>query len=206
MVRFRGNRNRIARRFGVNIFGRIRNPLIHKPHPPGMHGARRRKKSDYGLMLEEKQKLKAVYGMIGERQLVTYFKKAVKVKGNTPLILAQSLECRLDTVVYRLKFASTIFAAQQLVSHGHILVNGKKVDRRNFTVRPGMVISIKEGSRKMRPIVESLENPHLSVPEYMALDKDHFSGQIMELPSLEQLPWPIEINLPEVCDFLAHSN
>jgi small subunit ribosomal protein S4 len=206
MARFRGNTNRIARRFGVNIFGKTRNPLLHKPHPPGMHGARRKKKSDYGLMLEEKQKLKAIYGMLAEKQLVTYFKKASKMKGNTALLLAQMLECRLDTIVYRLKLAATIFGAQQLVSHGHILVNGKKVDRRNFQVKPGMVVSVKEGSQKMKPILASVDSPNLNVPEYLSLDKDKLSGQIMEMPSVEQMPWPIEINLPEVCDFIAHAN
>src|SRR2546421_12665594 len=103
MARFIGNKNRIARRFGTNIFGRRSNPLLHKPNPPGMHGARRRKKSDYGVQLEEKQKLKAIYGMLSEKQLVNYFKKAAANKGSTADVLAEMLECRLDNVVYRLK-------------------------------------------------------------------------------------------------------
>jgi len=204
MARYTGNRNRIARRFGVNIFGRARNPLIHKPNPPGVHGARRRKKSDYGLQLEEKQKLKAIYGMISERQLVNYYKKALGLKGNTATHLAEMLECRLDNIVYRLKFANTIFGAHQLVSHGHILVDGKKVDRRSFQVRPGMMISIKEKSRKMKAINEALETAR-DVPEYLTLEKSNYSGQLVSMPAPEQLPWPIEINLPEVCDFLAHT-
>lgn len=206
MSRYTGNRNRIARRFGVNIFGRARNPLIHKPNPPGVHGARRRKKSDYGLQLEEKQKLKAVYGMISEKQLVNYYKKALKLKGNTPLHLAEMLECRLDNVVYRLKLASTIFGAHQLVAHGHILVDGKKVDIRSFQVKPGMVVSVKEKSQKMKAINESLDNSMRDVPEYLGLDRNKFSGQLLAMPTLEQIQWPIEINLPEVCDFLDHTN
>lgn len=205
MVRYTGNKNRIARRFGINIFGRSRNPLLHKQNPPGMHGARRRKKSDYGLMVEEKQKLKAVYGMISEKQLVNYFKKAHSMKGNTATLLAEMLECRLDNIVYRLKFAPTIFAAQQLVSHGHILVDGKKVDRRSFNVRPGMVISIKEGSRTHKQIVEAIDSGSRNVPEYLTTDPANFSGQLMAKPAQEQMPWPIEINLHEICDFLAHS-
>lgn len=205
MARYIGNKNRIARRFGVNIFGRARNPLIHKPNPPGMHGARRRKKSDYGVQLEEKQKLKALYGMLSEKQLVGYFKKALHLSGNTANHLAEMLECRLDTVVYRLKLASTIFGAHQLVSHGHILVNGKKVDRRSFQVRPGMVISVKEKSRKVKAISEALDNPSKNVPEYLSLDRDNFSGTLMAAPLPEQLPWPIEVSLPEICDFLAHT-
>lgn len=206
MARYTGKKNRIARRFGVNIFGRLRNPLIHKPNPPGMHGARRRKKSDFGMSLEEKQKLKAIYGMISEKQLHRYYQEAVRRQANTAVLLAQFLECRLDNIVYRLKFASTIFGAQQLVSHGHILVNGKKVDRRSFQVQPGMVISIKEKSRKMKSIAEALESPMRSLPDYISLDKEHFSGQLMANPVPEQMPWPIELSLHEICDFLAHSN
>lgn len=205
MARYTGKKNRIARRFGVNIFGRVRNPLIHKQNPPGMHGARRRKKSDYGLSLEEKQKLKAVYGMLSEKQLVRYYKEAVRRQENTATQLAEFLECRLDNIVYRLKFASTIFGAQQLVSHGHILVNGKKVDRRSFQVRPGMIISLKEKSRKMKVINDSLGSPMHTVPEYLQLNKEQFSGQLMARPLPEQMPWPIEIRLHEICDFLAHS-
>lgn len=203
-MRYTGKKNRIARRFGVNIFGKKRNPLLHKPYPPGVHGARRRKKSDYGLQLEEKQKLKAIYGMITEKQLVLYYKKAHQIEGNTANYLAQLLETRLDIVVYRLKFGGSIFAAQQLVNHGHILVDGKKVDIRSFRVRPGMVISIKEKSRKMMAINEALESP-LELPEYLTLDKGNYSGSLATLPQVEQMPWTIEINLSEVCDFLAHT-
>ncbi|PJD96999.1 MAG: 30S ribosomal protein S4 [Parachlamydia sp.] len=205
MAHYTGKKNRIARRFGANVFGRARNPLLHKPNPPGMHGARRRKKSDFGVQLEEKQKLKAIYGMISEKQLINYFKKAVKLEANTAQILAQMLECRLDVVVHRLKFGSTIFAAQQLVSHGHILVNGKKVDRRSFQVSPGMVISVREKSRGIKAIQEAQDSGMRSVPEYLSVDKENFSGQLLEYPSYEQMPWPIEIRLPEICDFLAHT-
>jgi small subunit ribosomal protein S4 len=205
MARYIGKKNRIARRFGVNIFGRVRNPLLHKQNPPGAHGARRKKKSDFGLMLEEKQKLKAIYGMLSEKQLVRYFKKALRQQGNTAELLAEMLECRLDVVVYRLKFASTIFAAHQLVAHGHILVNGKKVDRRSFFVRPGMTISIKEKSRNMAAIANAMESSSRNIPDYFTVDNSSYSGQLLAKPHPEQMPWPIEIKLPEICDFLAHT-
>lgn len=205
MARYTGSKNRIARRFGANIFGRARNPLLHKANPPGVHGARRRKKSDYGLQLEEKQKLKAIYGMISEKQLVSYYKKATSLSGSTTNHLAEFLECRLDNIVYRLKFASTIFGAHQLISHGHILVNGKKVDRRSFQVEPGMIISVREKSRSNKAIIASLDNPAHTVPEYLNLDQSTFSGQLLAKPTPEQMPWPIEISLPVICDFLAHS-
>src|SRR3990170_3811352 len=103
MARYTGPKNRIARRFGVNIFGRARNPLLHKPNPPGMHGGKRKKKSDYGLQLDEQQRLRASYGMISRKQTVRYFKKAAASKESTPLAFIRHFECRLDTVVYRLK-------------------------------------------------------------------------------------------------------
>ena len=205
MVRFTGKKNRIARRFGVNIFGRSRNPLLHKPNPPGQHGARRRKKSDYGRMLDEKQKLKACYGMLTEKQLVKYFKQAQKLKGNTPQLLTQMLESRLDIVVYRLKLAPSLFSAQQLVAHGHVLINGKKVDIRSFQVEPGMVVSIKEKSRTMKIVAEAVDGPHRTVPAYLSCDTSAFSGQFVSRPTLEEIPLPVDLNIAEICDFLAHS-
>lgn len=204
MSRYTGPKNRIARRFGANIFGRLRNPLIHKPNPPGVHGARRRKKSDYGVQLEEKQKLKAVYGMISEGQLVKYFKKAA-TKGHTAQNLIAYLECRLDNIVYKMKLAPTIFAAQQLVSHGHILVDGKKVDRRSFQVAPGMKVSIKEKASKIPAVVQSLSNSNLSLPEYLSFDAKKLEGELSKLPELDQVSFPVTINIPVICDFLAHT-
>lgn len=205
MVRYTGPKNRVARRFGANIFGKARNPLLHKPNPPGMHGSKRKKKSDYGLQLEEQQKLKAVYGMLTTTQVVRYYKEASKSKGNTPTIFIERLECRLDNMVYRLKLAPTIFAAQQLVSHGHILVNGKKVDRRSFFVRPGMTISVKEKSQKNDKIQKSIVSSG-NVPEYLTLDSSTFSGQLIIAPAIDQVPFPIPINVPLICEFLAHNN
>ncbi len=205
MTRYRGAKNRIARKFGINIFGRTKNPLAHKPHAPGMHGTKRKKQSDYGLQLHEKQKLKAVYGMISEAQLRKYFTEASRRHQETPELLMQMLECRLDVVVFRLRFASTIFAAQQLVSHGHVMVNGKKVTIRSFQVRPGMVISIKEKSKNCKAVVESIKNANRSVPEYMECNEGDLSGKLLVLPTIASISLPIDINIPMVCDFIAHS-
>ena len=205
MSRYTGAKNRIARRFGVNIFGKARNPLLHKPNPPGVHGAKRKKVSDYGLQLNEKQKLKAVYGMLREKQLVRYYKQAFKKQGNTADILLLLLECRLDNMVYRLGLAPTIFAAHQLVAHGHIHVNGKKVDVRSFQVKPGMTISIKEKSRKLKAINHTLDTTKVELPSYCSFDKENFSGQLLSQPLAEDVSLPVEINVPEICDFLAHT-
>ncbi|MBS0621217.1 MAG: 30S ribosomal protein S4 [Verrucomicrobia bacterium] len=206
MVRYTGPKNRIARRFGANIFGRVRNPLIHKPNPPGVHGAKRKKKSDYGVQLEEQQKLKAVYGMLSQAQLVRYFKEAVRSKENTPAAFIERLECRLDNIVYRLKLAPTIFAAQQLVAHGHVLVNGKKVDRRSFYVRPGMVVSIRTKSQSMPIVKQSVENTVQGLPEYVSSDPATFSGKLLSSPGVDQIPFPLPINVPLICEFLAHNS
>ena len=206
MARYRGPKNRIARRFAANIFGKARNPMLHKQNPPGMHGAKRKKKSEYGLQLEERQKLKAVYGMISHKQLVNAYKKALLRKGNTSQLFLEQLECRLDNVVYRLRFASSIFAAQQLVSHGHIQVNGKKVDRRSFQVVPGMVISVKPASRQLKAILMAQEYASREIPEYLTLESDKHSGALIASPQPEQVPIPIPINIPLVCEFISHTS
>lgn len=206
MARYRGPKNRIARKYAANIFGKARNPMLHKQNPPGMHGAKRKKKSDFGLQLDERQKLKAVYGMLSQKQLVNAYKRALGRKGHTPTIFIEQLECRLDNVVYRLRLASTIFAAQQLVSHGHVMVNGKKVDRRSFLVKPGMTVSIKESSKKMKPVIEAQENLSREIPEYLSVDADKFSGQLVSNPELDQIPFPLPINVPLVCEFISHTS
>jgi small subunit ribosomal protein S4 len=206
MARYTGPKNRIARRFGANIFGRMRNPLLHKANPPGQHGAKKKKKSDYGMQLDEQQKLKALYGMLSRNQLVRYYQEAARIKENTNTAFIQQLECRLDNIVYRLKFASTIFGAQQLVSHGHILVDGKKVDRRSFQVRPGMVVSVKTKSQNMPVVKQSVESGARTVPDYLSLDPVKFSGKLEALPSPEQIPHSLPINVPMICEFLAHTS
>jgi small subunit ribosomal protein S4 len=205
MARYTGPKNRIARRFGMNVFGRLRNPLLHKPNPPGMHGAKRKKKSDYGIQLDEQQKLRAMYGMIGQKQLVNYYKFALRMKTATPQAFMQNLECRLDNIVYRLKLAPTIFSAQQLVSHGHIQVNGKKVDRRSFQVKPGMTISVKPKSQEIAIVKQAIESPR-EIPGYLSQDPAKFSGQLMVLPEIDQIPLVLPVNVPLICEFLSHTN
>ncbi|KPK32457.1 MAG: 30S ribosomal protein S4 [Chlamydiae bacterium SM23_39] len=206
MVRYTGPKNRIARKFSVNIFNRAKNPLLHKSNPPGMHGAKRKKKSDYGNQLLEKQKLKAAYGMLSDKQLLISYNRAIKQKGDKTETLLTILECRLDNIVYRLRFAPTIFAAHQLVSHGHIKVDGKKIDIRSFSVKPGMVISIKEKSKKIKHILASIGNTAREIPEYLSLNEDKTSGSLISLPTAEQIPLPLVINVHLVCEFLSHTH
>lgn len=204
MARYTGPKNRIARKFGVNIFGRARNPLLHKPNPPGVHGAKRKKKSDYGMQLEEQQKLRASYGMISRKTTIKYFKKASASPDETPLAFIRHFESRLDVMVYRLKLAPTIFAAQQLVAHGHVMVNGKKVDIRSYQVKPGQVVSIKAKSQNMTIIKHSLESVR-DVPEYLTQDTAKFAGEMTVAPELDQIPFALPVNVPLICEFLSHT-
>ena len=205
MVRYTGPKNRIARRFGANIFGKKRNPLAHKVNPPGQHGAKRKKKSDYGIQLEEKQKLRAVYGMLPNKTIIRYYREAVNQEGNTQDLFMQKIEMRLDVVVYRLKFALTPFHAQQLVSHGHILVDGKRVDIRSFQVKEGMTVSVSEKGKKNLLITEALERSSVDVPEYLSLDGPGMNGKMLIKPHMDQIPLSIPINIAVVCEFLAYT-
>lgn len=207
MARYTGPKNRIARRFGANIFGRSRNPLLHKPNPPGMHGAKRRKKSEYALQLEEMQKLRAFYGMLSRSQLLRYYREAIQKSGNTQEYLAQLLETRLDAIVQRLYLSKTPFQAHQLVSHGHIRVNGKKVDIRSFHVKPGMQISLKDRAKEF-PFVK--QNQELLInhelPSYLSWNPSTMSGELVTMPGVDQIPFTLPINISLVCEFLSRAS
>ena len=187
MARYTGNRNRIARRFGVNIFGRARNPLLHKPNPPGMHGARRKKKSDYGLQLEEKQKLKAVYGMLSEKQLVNAYKKALRLEGNTAALLAEMLECRLDNVVFRAGFAKSRDMARQLVSHKSITVNGQSVNIPSYLVKTGDVVAVREKAKKQVRVQEAFKlADSIGLPGWVSVDGTKLEGVFKKSPDRDE--------------------
>lgn len=207
MARYTGPKNRIARRFGANIFGRLRNPLLHKPNPPGMHGAKRRKKSEYALQLEEMQKLRAFYGMLSRSQLLRYYREAIQKSGNTQEYLAQLLETRLDAVVQRLYLGKTPFQAHQLVSHGHIKVNGKKVDIRSFHVKPGMEISLKDRAKEFTFVKQNQElliNHEL--PTYLSWNPSTMTGELVSMPGVDQIPFTLPINISLVCEFLSRAS
>ncbi|MCH9611966.1 MAG: 30S ribosomal protein S4 [Chlamydiia bacterium] len=206
MARYTGPKNRIARKFGCNIFGRSRNPLLHKQHPPGMHGARRKKSSDYGLQLAEKQKLVAAFGMISLSQLLKYYRNAVRLNESTPTALMRQLECRLDVFVYRSGFASTIFQAQQLVSHGHVQVNGKKLDIRSYQVKVGDAVSIRPKSQNLKIVTDAITQSSANeTPEYMTVDHKGFKSTLECQPEVDNIPLPCPIKISSVCEFLAHT-
>ena len=188
MSRYTGPRFKILRRFGIALPGLTRKTVAEGVNPPGEHGAgHRRKASEYREHLDEKQKVRLNYG-ISERQLVNYMKAAINSKLDTGLRLIQLLEGRLDNFVFRAGFAPTIPAARQLVNHGHILVNGRKVDIPSFQVRRDDVISLTEKAKKMSVIQESLAAPSLAIPSYMEFDKDKMTAKMTESPAREDVP------------------
>ena len=191
MARYTGPKTRIARKFGEAIFGADK-VLSKKNYPPGQHGNnRRRKTSEYGVMLAEKQKAKYTYGVL-EKQFRNMFEKAASMNGITGEILLQSLECRLDNVVFRLGIAPTRAAARQLVGHKHITVDGKVVNIPSYLVKAGDVIEIKESKKniqRMKDIVEVAGGR--IVPEWLDIDAEKLQGTVKELPSREQIDVPV---------------
>jgi small subunit ribosomal protein S4 len=207
MGRYIGPWVRIDRKLGAVVSGKKSAPKIlsRRNFPPGQHGrvkGRKRKLTEYGLRLMEKQKLKFLYGGIREKQFKKYFDMASKSKGNTGQVLLQLLERRLDNVVYRLGFASTRGQARQFVVHGHILVNGKKLNIPSYLVSAGDIIEVKPSSRDIPQIKENLENiDPRSVPVWLQLDKENFRGKVLDLPKDVQLEVPI--NLQYIIEFYS---
>lgn len=186
MARYTGPRSKVSRRFGIPIFGEDK-ALEKRPYPPGVHGARRRKLSDYAVALGEKQKLKFMYGVL-EKQFRRYFEQAQRKRGVTGETLLQLLECRLDNIVYRLGFATTRRYARQAVTHGHILVNGQRVNIPSYSCREGDVIEVRNVPKSRQIAVHSLEASQLNpVPEWLALDRDHFKGTVSRIPTREEI-------------------
>ena len=195
---------KINRRLGVNLWGRAKSPL-NKGHenPPGQHGQRRKKPSDFGTQLMAKQKLKGYYGNIGEKQFRKLYDEAVRRRGDTSENLIELLERRLDAVVYRMKFAPTPFAARQVVNHGHVQVNGRRVNIASFQVKDNDVISIKEKSRDMALILEAAQSNERDIPEYLSVDHKEMKGSFVRAPKLPDVPYPVQMEPNLVVEFYS---
>ena len=188
MARYTGPKDKISRRFGIPIFGATK-ALEHKNYPPGMHGPKgsRRKQTDYSIALAEKQKLRYQYGLL-ERQFRRYFKTALTRRGVTGETLLQLLESRLDNIVFRLGFANSRSAARQMVNHGHVQVNGRKVDISSYNVKPGDTVTVKDkpGSRSLA--ARNLELTQISPgPDWLTLNKEQYSGVVARIPSRDEI-------------------
>ncbi len=193
---------KIARRLGVNLWGRAKAP--NTDHGPGQHGQRRNKKlSDFGLQLQAKQKLKGYYGNITERQFRKIYTEAARRRGDTGENLVELLERRLDAVVYRLKFAVTPFQARQMVSHGHVRVNGKKVDIASYVVDNGDTIEVKAKSRELQQVMDAQASNERNVPDYLTLDEKALKGVFVRGPKLTDVPYPVQMEPNLVVEFYS---
>ena len=201
MARYRESVCRLCRREGLKLFFKgdrcysDKCAIERRGYAPGEHGQMRRKYSDYGVQLREKQKLKRLYGLL-ECQFRGYFEKAERQKGITGTNLLIFLERRLDNMVYRMGFASSRSEARQLVRHNHFAVNGRPVNVPSYLVKAGDVLEVRDGSRKVEKIVESMETvARRGVPQWLELDKDNFKGTVKALPTREELTMPVQEQL-----------
>jgi len=193
MTKRLNSKHKVDRRLKVNLWGRPKSPFNSRGYPPGQHGqsASKKKPSNYGIQLEAKQKLKSYYGNINERQFRNIYKKAIMRKGDTAENLIGFLERRLDAVVYRAKLSTTIFSARQLINHGHVKVNGKKVNISSYQLKEEATVEIKDKSKQLAFIDIALANKEREVPEYIQVDEKNKKVKFVRTPKFEEVPYPI---------------
>ena len=185
------SKHKVDRRLKVNLWGRPKSPFNTRNYPPGQHGqSRKGKPTDYGIQLNAKQKLKSYYGNINERQFRNVYRKALKKKGDTTENLVGLLETRLDTVIYRAKFAPTVFSARQLINHGHFKVNKKKVNISSYTVKENDLIEVKDKSKTLTIIEGCLSSKERDVPEYIQHDSKNKTAKLVRVPKFADIPYP----------------
>jgi len=194
---------KINRRLGVNLWGRAKSPLNRREYGPGQHGQRRKKPSDYGTQLAAKQKLKGYYANIGERQFRRLYEEAVRRKGDTGENLIELLERRLDAVVYRMKFAPTPFAARQLINHGHVLVNGKRLNIGSAKLNDGDTIELRQKAKEMALVLEATQSSERDVPDYLEIDHERMKGRFIRAPKLADVPYPVTMEPNLVVEFYS---
>jgi small subunit ribosomal protein S4 len=195
---------KINRRLGVNLWGRPKSPINKRETIPGQHGARRKQKpTDFGVQLMAKQKLKGYYGNIGEKQFKKYYEEAVRRKGDTSENLIELLERRLDCVVYRMKFAVTPFAARQFVNHGHILINGKRLNIPSYLVKDGDQIEVKEKSKQLAAVLDAAQSGERDVPEYIEVDHRAMRGRFVRAPKPGDVPYPVQMEPNLVIEYYS---
>ena len=192
MTKRLNSKHKIDRRLKVNLWGRPKSPFNKRAYPPGQHGQSKNSKlSDYGTQLQAKQKLKSYYGNINERQFRNVYRKAIMKKGDTAENLIGLLERRLDAVIYRAKFSSTIFSSRQFINHGHVKVNGKKVNISSYLLGEEDTIEIKDKSKQLAIIDIAMANKEREIPEYIQLDEKNKKLKFVRIPKFEEVPYPI---------------
>lgn len=197
-------KHKIDRRMGENIWGRPKSPLNKRESRPGQHGERRGGKlSDFGQQLRAKQKLKGYYGNIGERHFRRLYAEATRMRGSTSENLIGLLEVRLDTLVYRAKFVPTVFAARQFISHGHVNVNGRRVNISSYRVRVGDVIEVRDKGREIPMVLEATKSPERDVPDYIEADHSKYTAKLARVPVLADVPFPVIMEPNLVVEFYS---
>jgi small subunit ribosomal protein S4 len=195
---------KIDRRMGENIWGRAKSPINKREYGPGQHGQRRKNKlSDFGTQLRAKQKLKGYYGDLTEKQFRKIFTEAERVKGDTGEMLIGLLERRLDAVVYRAKLVPTVFAARQFVNHGHVTVNGQRVNIASYRVKEGDVIAVRDKSKQMAMILEATQSAERDVPDYLEVDHHKLTAKFVRTPALGDVPYPVQMEPNLVVEYYA---
>jgi small subunit ribosomal protein S4 len=196
-------KNKICRRLGVNLWGRPKNPIVRRDYPPGEHGSKRRKTSGYGQQLAAKQKLRGYYGNMTEKQFRRVYQEAIRRRGDTAENMIGLLERRLDILVYRLNFVPTVFAARQFINHGHVLINGRRVDIPSYVCREGDVVEVKESSRQLPMVLATVQHPEKDVPDYLSVDYRALKGTFVRTPKLADVPYPVQMEPNLVIEYYS---
>ena len=199
----RSSKHKIDRRLGVNLWGRAKSPLNVKSYAPGQHGQRRKKPTDFGIQLMAKQKLKGYYGNIGEKQFKKYYQEAVRRQGDTGQNLIGILESRLDAVLSRAKLAPTVFAARQIINHGHVMLNGKRCNIGSVMLKAGDALQLRDKAKQIPAILEGIASIERDVPEYIEADHDKMSATLVRAPSLDEVPYPVQMEPNLVVEYYS---
>ncbi len=197
-------KHKIDRRLGENLWGRPKSPFNKREYGPGQHGQRRRgKTSDFGTQLKAKQKLKGYYANITERQFRRIYDEATRLRGDTSENLIALLERRLDAVIYRAKFVQTPFAARQFISHGHVSVNGRRVNISSYRLRQGDTVEVREKSRGLAMVLEAAQSTERDVPDYIEADHSKMTARLARIPQLSDVPYPVMMEPNLVVEFYS---
>jgi small subunit ribosomal protein S4 len=194
---------KIDRRLRVNLWGRAKSPINKREYGPGQHGQGRTKPTDYRLQLMAKQRLKGYYGSVSERQLRKYYLESVRRKGDTGENLVELLERRLDAIVYRMKFVVTVFAARQFVSHGHVKVNGRRVNIPSYRIKDNDVIELTPKAKELAVVLEAIQSAERDVPEYVTVDHKEMKGSYVRGPKLADVPYPVQMEPSLVVEYYS---
>ena len=197
------SKHKIDRRLGVNLWGRAKSPLNARSYAPGQHGQRRKKPTDFGIQLMAKQKLKGYYGNIGEKQFKKNYQEEERLNCYTVKNLNVILESRLDAVLYRAKLAPTVFAARQIINHGHVMLNGKRCNIASVMLKAGDALQLRDKAKQIPAILEGIASIERDVPEYIEADHDKMSATLVRAPSLDEVPYPVQMEPNLVVEYYS---